>query len=58
MNWDVVGAIAEMVGAFAVVLTLFYLTQQLRQNTKALETEFSRANLEQGTSWIYEIVLV
>lgn len=33
MNWDAIGAIGEVVGAVAVVVTLFYLTIQLRQNT-------------------------
>ncbi len=33
MNWDALGAIGELVGAMAVVLTLLYLAVQLRQNT-------------------------
>jgi hypothetical protein len=33
MNWEAIGAIAELVGAGAVVLTLIYLSIQLRQNT-------------------------
>ncbi len=35
MNWDAVGAIAEIAGAFGVILTLIYLAIQLRHNTKA-----------------------
>ncbi len=38
MNWDVLGAIAELIGAAAVVITLIYLTAQLRQNTRALKS--------------------
>ena len=38
MNWDAIGAIAEFVGSVAVVVTLIYLTSQLRQNTKALRS--------------------
>ena len=30
MNWDAVGAIGEIVGAAAVVITLFYLGTQIR----------------------------
>lgn len=37
MNWDALGAIGEMFGAVAVVLTLFYLAKQIRQNSAALE---------------------
>ena len=33
MNWDALGAIAEAVGAAAVVATLAYLAIQIRQNT-------------------------
>ena len=36
MNWDAIGAIAELVGAVAVVVTLIYLAIQIRQsNTSA-----------------------
>jgi len=38
MNWDAIGAIGEIVGAAAVVLTLIYLSRQLRQNTEALRS--------------------
>jgi len=35
MNWEAVGAIGEIVGAFGVIVTLGYLAIQIRQNTKA-----------------------
>jgi len=38
VNWEAIGAIGEVVGAVAVVLTLVYLAVQLRQNTNALKT--------------------
>ena len=31
MNWDVVAAVAELIGATAVVVTLVYLASQIRQ---------------------------
>jgi hypothetical protein len=37
MNWEALGAIGEIVGAVAVVLTLGYLAVQIRQNTRALK---------------------
>ena len=37
MNWDAVGAIGEIIGAIAVVITLYFLVAQLRQNTRAME---------------------
>ena len=30
MNWDAIGAIGEILGAIAVVATLFYLAVQIR----------------------------
>ena len=35
MNWDALGAIGELIGALAVVLTLGYLAIQVRQNNLA-----------------------
>ena len=37
MNWDALGAIGEVVGAAAVVLTLAYLAVQVRQNTRSTQ---------------------
>ncbi len=34
MNWDALGAIGEVVGAAAVIITLAYLAVQIRQNTR------------------------
>jgi hypothetical protein len=36
MDWQMVGALAEVLGAIGVILTLIFLTLQIRQNTKAL----------------------
>ncbi len=50
MNWDALGAIAELLGAIAVFLTLAYLTVQVRQNSRALELQnkFSAAQIMQA----------
>lgn len=34
MNWEALGAVAELVGSLAVVATIAYLGVQIRQNTK------------------------
>jgi hypothetical protein len=36
MDWDAIGAVAEMIGAVAVVVTLIYLAIQTRDNVKVL----------------------
>lgn len=35
MNWDAIGAVGEVIGATAVVITLAYLAIQIRQSTDA-----------------------
>ena len=37
MNWEAFGAIAEMIGGIAVLVTLVYLALQVRQNSVLLE---------------------
>lgn len=43
MNWDAMGAIGEVLGAMAVVLTLFYLARQVHQNSEALDRDRDEA---------------
>ena len=43
MNWDAIGAIGEIIGASAVVVTLIYLTFQLRNNTAATRASTAQA---------------
>jgi len=38
MNWDAIGAVGELLGATAVLVTLIYLAVQIRQNTSAVAT--------------------
>ena len=42
MNWDAVGAVGEIVGALAVVLSLIYLAVQIRHNTRTLRRSACR----------------
>ena len=42
MNWEAFGAIAEMVGAAAVVATLLYLSIQVRTANRQAELESFR----------------
>ena len=47
MNWDAIGAIAELIGAIAVVITLIYLAIQVRQNTRAIRLDTGHAITEE-----------
>ena len=42
MNWDAIGAIGEVVGAAAVVITLIFLIREMSKNAKAIDTTSSR----------------
>lgn len=56
MNWDALGAIGEIVGALAVVITLIYLAAQTRQNTEAVRHAFARGVMEDANAWRFKIV--
>ncbi len=36
MNWEAVGAIAELLGGIGVIVSLFYLAMQIQQNTRSV----------------------
>jgi hypothetical protein len=38
VHWQAIGAVGEVLGAIAVIATLFYLSYQLKQNTKQMES--------------------
>jgi len=44
MSWEALGAIGEVAGAVAVVITLIYLTQQLRQNALLADSTLEPLN--------------
>ncbi len=43
MNWEAIGAIGEITGALAVVITLIYLSIQLRHNTTTTRAGIAQA---------------
>ena len=55
MNWEAIGAVAEFVGAIAVVITLIYLISQLRQNTKALRSSSYASVHQQEDNFLAEM---
>jgi hypothetical protein len=44
MNWDAIGAIAELLGAIGVIASLVYLATQIRQNTATVRASGSVAH--------------
>lgn len=55
MDWDALGAIGEIVGAGAVVVTLVYLAFQIRQNTRSNQVSAEIQALEQLSKWVTRI---
>jgi len=55
MNWDAIGAFAELLGALAVFITVAFLAVQMRQNTRALRAE-SMNNASMSTqNWYLQV---
>lgn len=48
MNWDALSSIADVVGAIAVVSSIFYLAIQVKMNTKAVSAS---ASFDAAHSW-------
>ena len=51
MNWEALVAIGELVGAFAVVVTLLYLAVNVRQNYKSISISALRDSTAQWHQW-------
>jgi len=47
MNWDALGALAEMIGATAVLITLIYLAIQIRQTKELARSQTYHMAIEQ-----------
>ena len=62
MNWDAIGAIGEIVGALAVVVTLFYLATQIRQNARytlaSIREQRTASSQQTAFKWIDESALL
>jgi len=54
MDWNAIGAVAEIVGAIAVVVTLIYLAGQVRQATRATQA----ANFQAASALEQEFLLL
>ena len=55
MNWDAIGAMGEIVGAFAVLATLYYLSGQIKINSREIEraNDYQSAQSILGMNGLY-----
>ena len=51
MNWDALGAAAEIVGALGVLASLIYLAIQIRQNTTWLRQQAFQLSTNEVRQW-------
>lgn len=56
MNWNAIGAVAELLGAAAVVVTLVYLSRQIRDQNRAIETSTRDSAFHQLQEWNYQLM--
>ena len=54
MNWEAIGAIGEIVGALAVLLTLFYLSIQIRQSVKLARSQIREQRTVSSQEALYK----
>ncbi len=56
MNWEAIGAIGELLGAIAVVISLIYVALQVRSGTQALKTSTRGAAFRSLQEWNYAVL--
>lgn len=56
MNWDAIGAAAEIVGSAAVLLTLVYLAVQMRQSSTIAMAESTREITRQWDDALQDLI--
>lgn len=56
MNWDAINAVAESLGALAVVITLVYLATQVRQGNLLAKYQVRQRMLDQAHDELYTLM--
>ena len=55
MNWEAISAIGQLVGALAVVISLIYLTREVRSNARATRHASMRSMSDALTRWVQQL---
>jgi hypothetical protein len=56
VDWSIAGVVAEIIGAIAVVITLVFLTVEIRQNRIAVEAA-TQASISEGWNSVNAVIL-
>lgn len=54
-NWEAIGAIGQLVGALAVVISLIYVASEVRRNTNATHLAAMRSMHDAFNRWIQQL---
>ena len=55
MNWEPIGAVAEIIGAIGVIITLIYLAIQINQSTRMMRVAAKQEQTAVGQNFIFQI---
>lgn len=55
MNWDAIGAIGEILGAFGVIVTLIYLARKIRESNQAARQAAMQEVLDRNSELLSQI---
>ena len=55
MNWEAISAIGQIVGAFAVVISLIYVASEVRSNARATQLAAMRSMHDAFNRWIQQL---
>jgi hypothetical protein len=55
MNWDAIGSVAELLGAAGVIVSLIYLSFQIRTNTKTIKAGATNDTYTGWSDFNYEL---
>lgn len=56
MDWNAVSAIGSIAGAIGVIATLVYVSRQIRDQNRALQTTIRDSAFQQLQTWNYQIM--
>lgn len=56
MDWNAVSAIGSIAGAIGVIATLVYVSRQIRDQNRALQTTIRDSAFQQLQSWNYQLI--
>ena len=55
MNWDAIGSVAELLGAVGVIVSLVYLSHQIRTNTRTVKAAATNETLRMWAEFNYDL---